>query len=83
MRTAVLPSRRSGRLWLVLALVAGVITVLPATPVVAVTARLSSDGLTVSVRDHGPGIGAADLPHLFDRFYRGAASKTRAVSGFM
>ena len=31
MRTAVLPSRRSGRLWIVLALVAGVITVLPAT----------------------------------------------------
>ncbi len=50
----------------------------PAGSVVAVTARLSSDGLTVSVRDHGPGINAADLPHLFDRFYRGAASKTRA-----
>ena len=50
----------------------------PAGSVVAVTARLSSDGLTVSVRDHGPGIGAADLPHLLDRFYRGAASTTRA-----
>ena len=27
------------------------------------------------MRDHGPGIAAADLPHLFDRFYRGAAAK--------
>jgi signal transduction histidine kinase len=34
--------------------------------------------LTVTVRDHGPGIKAADLPHLFERFYRGTAAKTRA-----
>ena len=32
----------------------------------------------IRVRDHGPGIAATDLPHLFDRFYRGAAAKARA-----
>ena len=39
---------------------------------------LTDEGLMVAVRDHGPGIAAADLPHLFERFYRGDASRTRA-----
>jgi two-component system, OmpR family, sensor histidine kinase MprB len=42
-----------------------------------VEVRLEGGGL--SVRDHGPGIDPADLPHVFDRFYRSAAA--RAVPG--
>ena len=35
----------------------------------------------VSVRDHGTGVDPEDLPHLFDRFYRGASSRGRPGSG--
>jgi two-component system sensor histidine kinase MprB len=35
----------------------------------------------LTVRDHGPGISAEDLPHVFDRFYRGAESRGRPGSG--
>jgi two-component system sensor histidine kinase MprB len=35
----------------------------------------------VRVRDHGTGIDPDDLPHLFDRFYRGASARGRPGSG--
>jgi two-component system, OmpR family, sensor histidine kinase MprB len=36
---------------------------------------------TVAVCDHGPGIPDADLPRLFDRFWRGSTSRNRPGSG--
>src|SRR5204862_775125 len=35
----------------------------------------------VSVRDHGPGVSAADLPHIFDRFYRAPSARGLPGSG--
>jgi signal transduction histidine kinase/ligand-binding sensor domain-containing protein/CheY-like chemotaxis protein/AraC-like DNA-binding protein len=35
----------------------------------------------IAVRDDGPGIAAADLPHVFDRFYRGDESASRHQPG--
>ena len=38
-------------------------------------------GGSLSVRDHGPGFDPADLPHVFDRFYRAPSARTVAGSG--
>ncbi|WP_051221551.1 sensor histidine kinase [Conexibacter woesei] len=35
----------------------------------------------LTVRDHGPGIDPQDLPHVFDRFHRGANARGRPGSG--
>jgi len=37
--------------------------------------------VTVSVQDTGPGITAADQPHIFERFYRGAAGRRSGSPG--
>jgi PAS domain S-box-containing protein len=39
------------------------------------------DWITVTVADTGPGISAQDLPHLFERFYRGEAGRRSGASG--
>lgn len=53
-------------------------------------AKYSPTGSTVSVtltdgvldvRDHGPGIAADDLPHVFDRFYRAPGARALPGSG--
>ena len=40
-----------------------------------------SETLAVSIADDGIGIDAADLPHVFDRFYRTDQSRGRGISG--
>jgi two-component system, OmpR family, sensor histidine kinase MprB len=42
---------------------------------------VSVDDGTVTVRDRGPGIDDADMPYVFDRFYRSASARTMPGSG--
>ncbi len=49
----------------------------PAGGQVSLTARGTDDGLRLEVVDTGPGIAPADLPHLFDRFYRADPARAR------
>ena len=41
--------------------------------------RRATDSVEVSVADDGPGIAAADLPHLFDRFYQSRSTVAPAT----
>lgn len=41
-----------------------------------------NDAIVLAVRDNGPGIPDSDLPHLFERFYRGSDSGQSAEGGF-
>jgi signal transduction histidine kinase len=47
----------------------------------AVTAARSGGSLTVAVSDDGPGVPDDQLPHIFERFYRGRAPSARPGSG--
>lgn len=48
---------------------------------ILVSGQLFADTVTVRVSDEGPGIETQDIPHIFDRFYRGpeAVRKTKGA----
>jgi signal transduction histidine kinase len=54
----------------------------PKKSAVEITLSANHAACLAVVRDHGPGISAAALPHIFNRFYRGDSSRTRATGGF-
>ncbi|WP_033441177.1 sensor histidine kinase [Saccharothrix sp. NRRL B-16314] len=54
----------------------------PASGVVRLSLRQLGDGsAVVEVADSGPGIADADLPHVFERFYRSSEARTLPGSG--
>jgi two-component system, OmpR family, phosphate regulon sensor histidine kinase PhoR len=57
-------------------LLSNALTYSPAGSPVRVTASGRGDGVVVSVADQGRGIAPDDLPHIFERFYRGTGGRT-------
>lgn len=52
------------------------------TKVVIQVVRDGNGAACVSVQDSGPGIPTEQLPHVFQRFYRGDPSRSRSTGGF-
>jgi two-component system sensor histidine kinase KdpD len=46
---------------------------------IEIRARAMPEGVSVEVRDEGPGFAPAELKHVFDKFYRGSAAKGRGA----
>lgn len=47
-------------------------------PPVSVRLRGDAEWAVLEVRDHGPGLGSAIAPHVFDRFYKADTARTRS-----
>ena len=62
-------------------LVGNAIKFTPAGGEVTVTVCAHRDGARILVSDTGVGIDAAELPHVFDRFYRGSSANEARGSG--
>ncbi len=48
---------------------------------ITIKVEKEENDITVRVKDTGIGIGEADLPHIFERFYRGDKSRNRQTGG--
>ncbi|GAB3252219.1 sensor histidine kinase [Kineosporia babensis] len=53
----------------------------PPGSTVTLRARSTAEGLLIEVVDHGTGIAAQDLPHVFERFWRAEKSRNRQSGG--
>ena len=62
-------------------LVGNAVKFTPRGGVVRVTVAATPDGARIDVTDSGVGIDAAELPHIFERFYRGSRANEARGSG--
>jgi two-component system sensor histidine kinase BaeS len=53
----------------------------PAGGRVQITMQAAQDGAEVTIADNGPGVPDTDLPRIFERFWRGDPSRSRATGG--
>ncbi len=62
-------------------LIGNAIKYTPAGGEVIVSLGKTANQARLTIRDNGPGIPAEDMPHIFERFYRGEKSRTRSQDG--
>jgi len=55
----------------------------PVGTTISIQAAAAASTLTIVVEDQGPGIAKGDLPHLFERFFRGRAATGRSAGAGM
>jgi signal transduction histidine kinase len=53
----------------------------PAEGEIIVAGEQRPTGYVLAVRDHGPGIADSDMPHIFERMYRGDKARSSRVAG--
>lgn len=53
----------------------------PKDGTVEIVGHMQDETYVITVRDHGPGISDEDLPHIFERMYRGDKARSSKVSG--
>ncbi len=53
----------------------------PNTSSIDLTIHRDKDTVVLTVADEGPGIAEDELPHIFDRFWRGEKSRARSTGG--
>lgn len=49
--------------------------------IITLTLSVNSDQASITIRDNGEGIASADLPYIFDRFYRVDEGRSTAEGG--
>lgn len=75
----IMDARRVGRV--LRNLVSNALRHTPPDGEVSISARSVVDGVEVEVKDTGEGVPPQNLPRIFDRFYRGEKSRSRATGG--
>lgn len=62
-------------------LISNAIRYTPADGEISLTAKSAGDNVIVNISDSGEGILPEDIPHVFERFYRGDKSRNRVSGG--
>jgi len=72
---------RPGVEQIVLNIVSNAVKYTPRGGEVCITAAVDGANVTLSVKDNGPGIPEADMPRIFERFYRVEKGRSRETGG--